>query len=371
MLADYTVRTVAVGAAILGIVSGTLGAFAVLRRQSLLGDAISHAALPGICIGFLIAGTRDLSAIMAGALAAGVLAALAVLAIERRTRLKSDAALAIVLSVFFAAGIVLLTRVQAGGNEAQAGLESFLFGQAAAILRSDLWVMTGVAASALALVGAFWKEFKLVTFDPGYARSLGMPVLVLEVALTVMLALAIVVGLQIVGVVLMTAMLIAPAAAARQWTGRLETMVALSAGFGVVAGVAGSLLSATGRGLATGPLVILIASAIVLVSLLLAPGRGLLWEWAETRRARAALAERGVLLTLHALGASHADPAYPAERGMLDAYHGRPSDRALATLEAQGMVRRVNHPPESTLHWELTGEGRAEAERLVRSEGAP
>ena len=363
-LGDHTVRTVVLGAAILGVVSGVLGSFAVLRRQSLLGDALSHAALPGICLGFLAAGARDLGSIMAGAFLTGALAALAVLVIERRTRLKTDAALGIVLSVFFAAGVVLLTFVQASSGAAQAGLSSFLFGQAAAMLNSDLWVMGGITAAALGLVLAFWKEFKLVTFDPVYARTLGLPVLALEVALTVMVALAILVGLQVVGVVLMTAMLIAPAAAARQWTGRLETMVVLAAAFGVFAGVAGSAISATGRGLATGPLVILVASAIVLASLLFAPERGLIWTRLEARRARRRLAGQRVLLTLQALSRSHSDPAYPAEAGMIDAYHGRATDRALAGLAAEGLVRAVGHPPERTRHWALTGEGHAQAERL-------
>lgn len=369
LLADPTVRTVILGAAILGAASGVLGTFAVLRRQSLLGDALAHAALPGVAAGFLVAGSRDLGAIMAGAFLAGALAALTVLLVERATRLKTDAALGIVLSVYFAAGVVLLTLVQTRGGAAQAGLSAFLFGQAAAMLRADLWLMGGVAAVALGLVAALWKEFKLVTFDPAFARAQGLPVLALEVVLTVLVAAAIVIGLQIVGVVLMTAMLVAPAAAARQWAGRLGTMALLAAAFAVAAGVAGGLASATARGLATGPVVVLAASAIVVVSLLAAPGRGLLWQWVEARRARARLAGRRVLLTLDALARAHDDPAYPAERGMIDAYHGRATDRALAGLEAGGLVRAVDHPPEATAHWALTAEGRAEARRLREEDG--
>src|SRR5690606_20266911 len=121
----------------------------------------------------------------------------------------------------------------------------FLFGQAAAILRSDLYVMGAIALVALALVCLFWKEFKLVTFDPAYARTMGLPVLTLEAALTTMIALAVVVGLQMVGVVLMAAMIIAPAVAARQWTDRLGVMVALAAIFGMISGLFGALISAT------------------------------------------------------------------------------------------------------------------------------
>ncbi|MFN4101013.1 MAG: metal ABC transporter permease, partial [Pararhodobacter sp.] len=191
LLSSGIVRIVLTGAALLGAISGMLGAFAVLRRQSLLGDALSHAALPGVCLGFLIAGGRDLGSVMAGAFVTGALAALLMMLIVRRTPLKTDAALGIVLSVFFAIGIVLLTFLQTRGGAGGLGLMTFLFGQAAAIARGDLWIMGGVGLAALVLVLAFWKEFKLVSFDADYARAQGFPVTLLEAGLTVMVALAI------------------------------------------------------------------------------------------------------------------------------------------------------------------------------------
>lgn len=360
LLADHTVQTVALGAAILGVTSGVLGSFAVLRGQSLLGDTLSHAALPGICLGFLVAGGREMGAILGGAFVTGGLAALAVLLIARRTRLKTDAAQGIALGVFFALGVVLLTLVQARGGAGQAGLSAFLFGQAAAMLRADLWVMGGIAAAALALTGAFWKEFKLVTFDPGFARGLGLPVLVLEAGLTVMMALAIVIGLQLVGVVLMTAMLVAPAAAARQWTDRLGRMVALAALFGVLAGVGGAVISATGRGLSTGPIVVLIATGFFAGSLVLAPRRGLLRRVLDRRVRRHRIADDRVLATFAGLAAAHDDPSYPVEAGMIAARHGGVPG-ALRRLEAGGLIRPVAHPPEATPHWELTEAGRRAA----------
>jgi manganese/zinc/iron transport system permease protein len=366
LLQSQLVQTVLLGAALLGIVGGVLGAFAVLRRQSLMGDALSHAALPGVCLGFLVAGGRDLASILAGAFFSGALAAVIALFLVRTTRLKTDAALGIVLSVFFAIGIVLLTVVQGREGASQMGLSTFLFGQAAAILRADLWVMGGVTIAALGLVAAFWKEFKLVTFDADFARALGLPVLMLEILLTVMVAMAIVVGLQMVGVVLMVAMLIAPAVAARQWVHGLGAMVALSAAFGVVSGVVGALVSAQARGLATGPVVVLVASALVLVSLMIAPERGLVWRALRQRRQAQRLGGERVLLTLHGLSAAHSDPAYPSERGMIDAFHGTTSQRALARLEAGGLVRSVTHPPETTAHWELTDAGRDSARDTLR-----
>ncbi|HUF56563.1 MAG TPA: metal ABC transporter permease [Thermohalobaculum sp.] len=364
LLGDYTLRTVLMGAAILGLVSGVLSVFAVLRRQSLMGDALSHAALPGICLGFIVAGERQLGWIMAGALFSGGIAALWILALTRTTRLKTDAAIGSALSVFFALGVVALTWIQAGGNVAQAGLETFLFGQAAAILRSDLPPMAAIAGLAVLAITVFWKEVKLVTFDPVFARTLGLPVLTIEVALTVMIALAVVVGLQMVGVVLMASMVIAPAVAARQWTRRLETMTILAAVFGVASGVIGAVISALGQGLATGPLIVLAASAIVLVSLAFAPGRGVVWEAAQRARDRRALRGRQVLTTLLHLAQAHRDRAYPAEEGMVDSFYGYRTRRTLERLDRRGLVATASHMPGEGRHWVLTPEGLAEAERV-------
>src|SRR5690606_32171795 len=218
-----------------------------------------------------------------------------------------DASVGAVLSTFFAVGTVLLTYIQNRQLPGQAGLDSFLFGQAAAVLPSDLWVMGGVAALGLGLVAIFWKEFKLVTFDPGFARGLGWRVPFLEALLTSMIALAVVVGLQMVGVVLMVAMIIAPAAAARQWARRLETMVVLAALFGAASGIAGTLVSLVRPGLATGPLIVLAATGVVIVSLLFAPRRGLLWQRVQQRRTRAAIARGQVLVALFQLARAHRD----------------------------------------------------------------
>ena len=365
LFSDYTIQTVMIGATLLGLVSGVLGCFAVLRQQSLLGDTLAHAALPGVCLGFLIAGARDLSAILAGALATAILAALVVLVLTRMTRLKTDAGLGIALSWFFAVGVVLLTYIQGAANASQGGLEAFLFGQAASILRSDLVLMAIIGAVALGLVLLFWKEFKLVAFDPLYAATLGLPVVLLETVLTLIIAFAVVLGLQMVGVVLMAAMVIAPAVAARQWCRRLEPMVMLSALFGIVSGIVGAVLSASGPNLATGPLIVLAASAIVLVSLLIAPERGVLWEALKRWRERRALAANRVLTVLYQLAAHHRDRAYPCEEGMVDAFHGMTTRTALAQLSKRGFVRPVQHMPGEGRHWVLTDAGIDHAQTLL------
>ncbi len=368
-LSDFTVRNVLLGAALLGITSGVLGSFAVLRQQSLLGDALSHAALPGVALGFLIAGERNLIAILLGALISGALAASYALLLTRRSRLKNDAALGSVLSIFFAFGIVLLTFIQRQNNAGQAGLDSFLFGQAATIVPSDIVTMLVISGVALGLIILFWKQFKVLSFDSGFAASLGFPTLVLEFTLTLMIALAIVMGLQLVGVVLMAALLIAPAVAARQWVKNLEAMVILAAVFGALSGIAGSLISATGRGLATGPLIVVCASAIVLVSLLLAPGRGFVWELLNFQRNRRALRSQQVLVDLYKIANDHNDPDYQTELGMLQSYYGVSAKQVLSELTTQGYVQPSQHMQNEGQHWVLTPQGYQKAQNVLAQLG--
>ena len=278
LFSDYTLRTVAIGTAILGIVSGALGSYAVLRKQSLVGDAISHAALPGICLAFLITDSKTPLVMIVGASLAGWLGILMVTAIVRNTRIKEDAALGIILAVFFGVGIVLLTLIQKMPNANQAGLDKFLFGQAAALLERDIKTMGVISIMVMSLTLLFWKEFKLLCFDPTFGASLGFPMKILDILLMTLIVIAIVIGLQAVGVVLMSAMVVAPASAARQWTNRLAIMVCLAAFFGAIAGVTGAIISSTTTRIPTGPMIVVCASVIFLFSLAFAPNRGLVWQ---------------------------------------------------------------------------------------------
>lgn len=290
---DYTLRNVALGSALLGIVGGVLGSFAVLRRQSLLGDVLAHAALPGICLAFMLSGSRAPLILMLGAGIAGWIGTLIILKLIRDTRISEDTALGVVLSVFFGIGVVLLTRIQHTHGAGQAGLDRYLFGQAATLMQENVITMAILSSVALACVMLLFKEFKLLSFDPEFAASIGYPVGKLNVLLTSLVVIAVVVGLQTVGVVLMAAMLIGPAAAARQWTNRLSVMLVLSAFFGAAAGVAGAMISVTASRIPTGPMVILCMTAIVIVSLLFAPERGVVWEAIRLRSSRRRILEAG------------------------------------------------------------------------------
>jgi manganese/zinc/iron transport system permease protein len=366
LIYDYTLRTVALGAATLGIVSGALGAFAVLRRQSLLGDAISHTALPGVAVAFLLTGARAPLILMAGAAATGWLGTLAVMAIVRNSRVKQDSALGLVLAVFFGLGLVLLTYVQRMPQAGKAGLDKFLFGQASALLASDVWTMAGVGVAALFLLVLFWKEFKLLSFDQEFGLSMGFPMRAVDVLLTSLLVVAIVIGLQTVGVVLMSAMVVAPAAAARQWTDRLGGMVALSAAFGALAGLTGAVLSSMTERLPTGPTIVLCISAIVMISILFAPNRGLVYNRLRGLRSKRQLQLDSVLLDLHELAAQHDTPQHPHAVGVLRSMSGNPSavDKTLRELLHRGWVREA----EPGL-WQLTQEGETQAKQRLQQLG--
>ena len=289
LIFDYTLRNVALGAAILGVVSGVLGSFAVLRRQGLMGDALSHAALPGIALAYMITGAKTPIVLMIGAGLAGWIGMLLILRIVRHTRIDSGSALGIVLTVFFGIGIVLLTVIQKSNDGNQAGLDKFLFGQVAALVAEQVATMAILGGVALLLVLLLFKEFKLLTFDADFARSLHLPTHALDLLLTSLLVVAIVIGLNTVGVVLMSAMLVAPAAAARQWTNRLSVMLVLAAAFGAMGGVAGALFSWMDKGIAAGPAIILSVTAIFVLSLFLGSARGLVWDWRRARRNRSRL----------------------------------------------------------------------------------
>lgn len=363
LLFNYTLRTVALGAATLGIVGGGLGTYAVLRGQSLLGDAISHAALPGIALAFLITGSKAPLVLMLGAGAAGVLATLAILGVTETTRVKYDSALALMLSVFFGFGLVLLTYIQRQAGAGQAGLDAFLFGQAAALVERDVITMAALGGAALLVMLLFWKEFKLLAFDRDFGASLGIPMRTLDILLTTLLVVAIVIGLQAVGVVLMSAVIIAPAAAARQWTDRLGVMMGLAAAFGAVSGVGGAVASASVPNLPTGPTIVLWMGAIVTVSLLGAPNRGLLGQWWRDRRNARRLRRETVLLDLYALAVKHDDVTYTHQESVLDAMNawaGR-THRALTKLKEEGLVMQ-----EDDRRWRLTEKGAKHARSLAQ-----
>lgn len=290
---NYNTIVVLVGVGLLGAGAGLVGSFAVLRRRALLGDALAHAALPGLCIGFLVAGDRSLPAMLLGALATGLLGVWVVSALTHRTRVRQDAAIGIVLSVFFGAGIVLSRLIQNSTTVtgSKAGLDSFILGKTAGMVASDVLLIAGASAFAVALVAVLFKEFLVISYDPEFAAVQGWPARWIDLGLTGLVALVVVIGLPAVGVVMMAALLIIPGVSARFWTDRLARVVAVAASFGVGMGLVGTGISATFEKMPAGPIITLVGTAVFVVSALAAPRRGLvaraLARWRDRARADA------------------------------------------------------------------------------------
>lgn len=272
----FNTLLVVLGTACLGGAVGSVGTYAVLRGKSLLGDAVAHAALPGVCVAFLLIGERRFGLLLFGAMVSGWLGTLVVSLLTRQTRLKSDAAIGAVLSVFFAAGLFLSGIIQNDPSARQAGLDSFLLGKTAGMVTLDVVLIAVSALNMLLVLVLFRKEFLVISFDPAYGNSLGLPVASLDVLLLGMLVVATVIGLPAVGVVLIAGMLILPGAAARFWSNKLSTILGVSAVLGAVSGVLGTLVSTWLPGVPTGPVIILVAFALFALSGLFAPQRGAL-----------------------------------------------------------------------------------------------
>ena len=289
ILQSYTTQMVLLGTALLGLASGIAGTFAVLRKESLIGDGLSHAALPGVVIAFLLTGIKDIEVLIAGAALSSIAAAWLITITVENSKIKFDGALATILSAFFGLGMVLLTYLQSLNNAGQAGLSKFIFGQAATILARDVYITSAAALIIIVLTALFWKELKLISFDVEYAKTLQIPVTFTLILYRSLLIMTIIIGIQSVGAILISSLLIAPAVGARQWTNKLGTMCILAGFFGMVSAIGGTIWSTTVQKLPTGPAIIVILSVIVLLSLIFAPNRGILWQYRKNKQSKQAL----------------------------------------------------------------------------------
>ncbi|MGD9293920.1 MAG: metal ABC transporter permease [Roseobacter sp.] len=277
----YNATLVTIGAMLLGMAAGVGGTFLFLRKRALVSDAVSHATLPGIGLAFMLmvalgGDGRHLIGLLIGAALSAGLGLLVVSWLSTRTRLAEDAAIGAVLSVFFGFGIVLLTVIQSLNAGKQAGLEGFLLGSTAGMLRSDAIIIAMSAALTLLLVLVLRRPLTLATFDPEYAAATGQNVRRTDLAMMGLILAVTVVGLKIVGLILIVALLIIPPAAARFWTNRTDGVVLVSGLIGGVSAYVGAAISASVPDVPTGPIIVLVGFALFVLSLLLAPRRGVL-----------------------------------------------------------------------------------------------
>lgn len=360
---DPSIVSVTLGAILLSSSSAVVGTFTFLKKKALVGDAVAHAVLPGICLAFLLVGNKNPLVLLVGAFITGWISLVLIDWITARSKIKEDTAIALILSVFFGIGILLLTRIQHMGNAAQTGLQSFLFGKAAALVGQDLLIFGVVAVLLLCTVALFFKELKLIAFDEAFAEATGLPVKGLNLLLTTLTVLAVVTGIQAVGVVLMAAMLITPAAAARFWTDSVLRMTLIAAFMGAFAGLAGAFVSYTAPTMPTGPWIVMIISLIALFSFFFAPQRGILYRQYEQRQLQRQIMEENVLKELYHLGEK--DQGSHRGRSLEELIEERyfPEKRlrtALRRLRKKGWVKQ------EAGQWGFTEAGHQKGKRVVK-----
>jgi manganese/zinc/iron transport system permease protein len=371
-LRDYNTRIVVIGTGLLGAAAGVIGSFALLRKRALLGDALSHAMLPGIAVAYLLATLwggegKSLPLLLLGATTSGLIGTLCVLGIRHWTRLKEDAALSIVLSVFFGLGVALLGLIQQTPRGHAAGLESFIFGKASALTAQDAWLIFWGGLGCVLLVALLFKEWTLLCFDETFATSSGWPVVGLDWLLMLLIVLISVIGLQAVGLVLMIALLVIPPAAARFWTDDLGKLVWLAGLLGCFSSLCGAIASALFPRLPSGATIVLCAGAVFGLSLLFGTRRGVIfraWEsWMLGRR----IQRQHLLRAMFELGEATGQQAAPTPAAVefsqlmsMRSWSSAALQRELTRAAAAGLVVRL-----SAKQWRLTASGQQIAARLV------
>jgi len=287
---DYNTQLVIFCAGLLGVISGMVGVYLILRKRSLIGDAICHAALPGLAISFLVQVSmggegKNLFGLLLGAALSGAAGSLSVIGLRRWSNLKEDAVLGIVLSVFFGIGMALFSVVQQYPQGNAAGLENFILGKTASIVASDRTTIVIASMIVVAALLLFQKELKLLCFDSTLAAAQGWPVLMMDLLLLSCVLIVVIVGANIVGVILVIALLVIPPASARFWTHSLPVTLVVSSFIGASSGILGALSSLMIDRVPSGAAIVLVASGFFALSLLVGTERGLLWRaWSLGRQ---------------------------------------------------------------------------------------
>ena len=370
----YNTNAVLLGCALLGLAAGVVGVLALLRKRSLVADAIGHATLPGIAAAFLAAASlgasgRSLPVLLLGAAIAGAASVLCIFAILRFTRLREDAAIGIVLGVFFGIGVVLLSYIQSPQNTGgafPAGLHHFIYGQTAAMRAGDAFLMAMLAVIAVTVTALLFKELALTAFNDDYARVLGLPVSLLDGIALAMVVLVTVAGLQAVGLILIIALLIIPPVAARLWTDRMGTMMLLAGSFGALIGFLGAAISALLPRAPAGSIIVLCGGGVFLVSLLASPRHGVFASLGQRGMHRMRIAADHFLEAAYEHSVSRRGVAHIPRRSLraMERLWGWPAwmgPLVVAGLRRRGYLRRTEHG------FELTATGAERGARIARN----
>lgn len=361
-LREPNIILVVSGSLILCAMAALVGCFTFLRKRALVGDAISHSVLPGVCLAFILTGEKNPLYFLAGAMVTGMLSLLIMESLTRKNTTRSDTAIALLLSVFFGVGIVLLTSIQHSENAAQAGLDKFLFGKAASITSEDirLFGVSSIIISATVII--FIRGFYMIAFDEDYAKAAGFPVRTLRFVLSFLTVWAVSIGIQAVGVVLMAALLITPALSARLWTNSIKVMLMLAVLFGLISGYTGAFVSFAAPKMPTGPWIVVMATLIALLSMLFAPGRGIIARWRVQSQNRKKTLRENILKLFYNISEKTGTGKSVLEEDLINHRAFQPDElrNGLKNLIHDGFIVK------NLSAYTLSESGNAEAARIVR-----
>ena len=360
---DANINNVLLGTTLLGFTCGIVGVLVVLSKKALIVDAISHAVLPGICIGFMFAGVKNPIYLITGGMIAGAIAVYLVDWISRTSRIKNDAAIAITLSVLFSLGVILLNLIQHSGNSNQSGLTDFLFGKAATIIQSDLYVFGAIFAIVILTVILFYQHFKIALFDSGFARTIGLSDKLIQGIISGLIIISTAIGIQTVGIILMSALIITPASSALFWTNSFKKAILLSGLFATLSSIFGVFISYLSTDMPTGPWIIVILSCFALFSAFLSK-KGLLTKKIKTHRNKQKMLSDNLLKALYHIGQK--DKPIKKERNfkeIISAYSIPKSElnRGMKILKTNKYVKN------SKDLFSLTEQGINEAKKIIRA----
>ena len=294
-LEDANVRFVLLGCVILSVIASLVGSFSFFRKRALVGDAVAHGLLPGICLSFLFTQKKEGIALLIGALCSGWIALLCIEYLTKRTKIKQDTALALTLSIFFGLGIYLLTYIQQNVHAEQSGLDTFLFGKAAAMIMHDVWMFSVLATTTFIGILMCFRGFIMLSFNAAYGQGIGLPMRGITHMLNFLTILTIILGIQTVGIVLMVALLIAPSASARFWTRKLHTFLFISIGIGALSSIIGVYISYAAPHMPTGPWIVVTLSLLALISFLFGTHNGWLKQRGRMGKGRKQTHQENVL----------------------------------------------------------------------------
>lgn len=359
---DGNITNVLLGTLMLGFTCGIVGVLVVLNKKALIVDAVSHSILPGICIGFMLSGVKNPIYLIAGGMAAGALAVFLVDWLSKSSRIKKDAAIAITLSILFSVGVILLNLIQHSGNSNQSGLSDFLFGKAATIVRSDLYVFGAMSAIVLAIIPIFYQHFKIALFDGGFAKTIGLSEKLIQTLISGLIIISTAIGIQTVGIILMSALIITPASSAFFWTNNFKKSIILSGTFAAVSSVLGVFISYLSPDMPTGPWIIVVLSTIAILSAFFSK-KGLITKKIKAIKNGRKMISDNVLKVLYKLG----EKQNQIDKGR--SVREIQNFRSIASTElSQGLriLKSNGFVIEAGAIWTLTEKGITEAKRIIR-----